>query len=227
MVRWFAVKSCGESVEVGAMVISSDIFQVVSSWQSFVFEPRTAGVSRWVNNIFLSCKQEHKCPDQGTRWHWIKNNTRGNIKRGKGAGKYDIGAWTGKDGAQLRCDYRGELIDLSITHLFREFPFLIKRHSAVWAENWQLARDGRTIKLLLFLLLLFLSGFFLLSHFLSFLLLLCSGHSTDLSAQLSGSFASGVHQFTGDSRKRCLTLQPPCLTRHLSEDWVWLRRIIK
>ena len=25
MVRWFAVKSCGESVEVGAMVISTDI----------------------------------------------------------------------------------------------------------------------------------------------------------------------------------------------------------
>ena len=129
--------------------------------------------------------------------------------------------------SMARCDYRGELIDLSITHLFREFPFLIKRHSAVWAENWQLARDGRTIKLLLFLLLLFLSGFFLLSHFLSFLLLLCSCHSTDLSAQLPGSFAPGVHQFTGDSGKRCLTLQPPCLTRRLSEDWVWLRRIIK
>ena len=100
MVRWFAVKSCGESVEVGAMVISTDLFRVVSSRQSFVFELRTAEVIRWVNNIFLSCKQEHKCPDQGTRWHWIKNNTRGNIKRGKGAGKYDIGAWTGKDGAQ-------------------------------------------------------------------------------------------------------------------------------
>lgn len=29
-----------------------------------------------------------------------KKKTRGNIKRGKGAGKYDIRAWTGKDGAQ-------------------------------------------------------------------------------------------------------------------------------
>lgn len=46
MVRWFAVKSCGESVEVGAMVISTDIFRVVSSRQSFVFELRTAEVIR-------------------------------------------------------------------------------------------------------------------------------------------------------------------------------------
>lgn len=68
---WFDVKSCGESVEVGAMVIYTDIlidiFRVVSSRESFVFEPRTTEVIRSVNNIFLSCKQEHKCPDQGTR----------------------------------------------------------------------------------------------------------------------------------------------------------------
>ena len=44
--RWFAVKSCGESAEVGAMVISTDIFRVVSSRQSFVFELRTAEVIR-------------------------------------------------------------------------------------------------------------------------------------------------------------------------------------
>lgn len=43
---WFDVKSCGESVEVGAMVISTDIFRVVSSRQSFVFELRTAEVIR-------------------------------------------------------------------------------------------------------------------------------------------------------------------------------------
>ena len=36
----------GESVEVGAMVISTDIFRVVSSRQSFVFELRTAEVIR-------------------------------------------------------------------------------------------------------------------------------------------------------------------------------------
>lgn len=47
---WFDVKSCGESVEVGAMVIYTDIlidiFRVVSSRESFVFEPRTTEVIR-------------------------------------------------------------------------------------------------------------------------------------------------------------------------------------
>ena len=95
-------------------------------------------------------------------------------ERWEGGNKIDL--WTMGEGP-------GEVVRWSaFTHLLRHGVFNGERHSPIRAEDWQPASNDGSIKLLLFLFLLFLLRHFFLSHLLAFLFFLYSGHFVDFSA---------------------------------------------